>query len=361
MKHRLLKILTLFCIMICQSLFSSSQVSGQTTTIKNILFPINKNLVSKSFQIPPVVYSMRPGLVITGKYIVMIEPTADNIFTIFELPNCKYIGGFGKLGRGPNEFELPNAFSATRIPGGIRIFDRGEYEVNFSNFPSQKTFSVIQTLKYPPQIQILNSPFRLNDSVIIGIPYPSSDKQDKNFVSGFSKRPYIRYNLNSKKIDFFGEYPKLYPDKYFVNFWLIYFHNTVVSPDNKRFASFGTQVKMFRIYNANSTLEYEEIMKTQNDFFEGQWIRKNAYRFYSSVKATEKYIYAICENEYLNNLLNNKPTLEIWDWNANPIATFQLDRSVAAFDVTNDNRKLYFIDRQTQDKIFMHDLSGLVK
>lgn len=353
--------MTIFFLIIYHFLFSPITTYGQTTTLKNILFPIQKNLVYKSVQTPPIIYSMRPGFVITGKYLVMIEPKAENIFSLFELPNCNYIGGFGKLGRGPNEFEMPNAFSATKVTGGIRIFDRGEYEVDFSKFKSSKTFTVTQTLKYPPQIQILNSPFRLNDSIIIGIPYPnSSDNQNKNLINGLSKKPYIRLNLISQKIDYFGEYPVIYPNKYFSNFWLIYFHNTVVRPDNQKFASFNLQIKMFRIYNANTTLEKEVIMKTQNDFFEVEWIRKNAYRFYNSVKATQKYIYAICENEYSNNLLNSKPTLEIWDWSANPIASFQLDRSVAAFEVTQDNSKLYFIDRQTQDKIFMCDLTGLL-
>ena len=337
----------------------SGLVSGQTTTLKKVVFPLENDLVSKSFQTPPIIYSMRPGLVITGNYLAMIEGRAENIFSIFELPDCKYIGGFGKKGRGPNEFSLPNEFSATKVTGGIRIFDSGEYEVNFSNFKSRKTFTLTQTFKYPPQIQILNSPFRLNDSIIIGIPYPSTDKQNKNLKDGYSIKPYIRCNLKSGQIDYFGEYPKLYPDKYFINFWLIYFHNTAVRPDHQKFASFGTQVKMFRIFNANSTLEKEVIMKTQNDFFEGEWIRMNAYKFYNSVKATQKYIYAICENEYSHNLLNNKPTLEIWDWNANPVASFQLDRSVAAFDISDDDRKMYFIDRQTQDKIFLYDLSGL--
>jgi hypothetical protein len=331
--------------------------------LKDVKFPIEKSLISKTINTPPVIYSMSPGLVITGNYLVLIESQAEKIFSVFELPDCKYIGGFGKTGRGPKEFGPIDSQSATSTNGGIKLFDiyAGLLKIDLTNFASKKDFSIINLAKYSPKLQLLNDAFQINDSIICGIPYPQAEKMSNGkYISRFSQKPYIRCNIRSNFIDYFGEYPNLYPKKYSDNYWLIYFHKSVVKPDKKKFASFGTQVKMLSIYNSNGTLEKELIMKTQDNFFEGEYIRKNALKYYEKVKATDKYIFAICENEHSHNLLENKPTLEIWDWNANPVAIFHLDRPVAAFEVTQDGKTIYFIDRKTQDKIFTYELSGLL-
>jgi hypothetical protein len=53
-----------------------------------------------------------------------LKPRAEKLFSVFELPGCKFVGGFGVLGRGPDEFISINPYSATAISdNGIRIFD----------------------------------------------------------------------------------------------------------------------------------------------------------------------------------------------------------------------------------------------
>lgn len=346
------------------TLFIVHKSSNADAQIKDVKFPVEKNLVSKSIDTPPVIYSMHSGLVITGKYLVLIESKADHVFSVFKLPDCRYLGGFGILGRGPNEIGYINEQSATPTQSGIRIFDihSGLLKIDISDFELNKKFTLTKIAKFPPKLQMLNDPFLLNDSTVCGIPYPQVEKTSKgDYISRFSSKPYITYNLQSGQIDYFGKYPNIYPKVKSDYLWIVYFHKTVVKPDQQKFASFGNMIKMLSLYNSNSILEKESILRTQDNFFDGEYIRKNALMYYTSVKATDKYIFAICENVPIEEIFQNKPTLEIWDWNANPIACFNLDRPVAAFDVTPDSKTIYFIDHTTQDKIFVCEINGLLR
>ena len=94
-------------------------------------------------------------------------------------------------------------------------------------------------MKFPPILQTLNSPFQINDSIVCGIPYPQVEMKNSMPEYHFSKKPFIRFNTNTKEIDYFGSYPKLYPKKYLDKFWIIYINLTAVKPDKQKFASVG--------------------------------------------------------------------------------------------------------------------------
>ena len=204
----------------------------------------------------------------------------------------------------------------------------------------------------------MNDPLLLNDSIIIG----------KNFI--FSrpneykeqyKYKHVRYNNNSEQLSFFGPYPELYPIERKKLFPWIYSSNTLVKPDKTKFATFFIQVKMFRIYSSDGTIEKEVFLKKQKGFFDGQWIRKNAMKYYTCVRATNEYLYALCQNEHSHDLSKSKPTLEIWDWNGNPIAYLKLDQSICSFDVTDDNSKVYATSFNDMGEIFLYKIINYTK
>lgn len=327
-----------------------------TSIQETVKFPIVRSMVSTSVPIPPIVMAVRPGIVITGQYLVLIDQACDNIFNLFKLPECDYLGGFGKTGRGPNEFGTIDSKSAYRTQKGINLFGvyTGLIEIGLKEFQKGKKIELNNPIKYSFNLQYLNDPICISDTLICGIPYPKS-------ITTTIDKEYIRYNSRSNVSDFFGEYPKLYPLKYSSLYWMIFLRKTCVRPDNKKFASFYSNVKLIRIYNSDFILEKEILMETQPDLLDGVGIRSNPVRYYNIAKATDKFIYAICESELLHNLYNNLPTLEIWDWDGNPIAKIKLDRPVAAFDITEDDSRVYFIDNETQDKIFTCNLKDFLK
>lgn len=343
------------------SLFSFH--SCKQGTVEDVTFPIEKDLFSESLEVPPVIFASNPGMVITGKHLILIEPRADKLFSVFELPDCKYIGGFGVLGRGPDEFMSINPYTATAISKGIKIFDPnlGLMEIDITNFPSEKTFSSSIVVKFPAILQSIASPFQINDSTICGIPYPQMELRNGQPVTKISSKSYIRFNTNSNEIDYFGSYPILYPKKHSDTFWIIFMNVTAVKPDKEKFASVGYNIKFLRIYNNDGSLSKELIMKAPDDLLSEEPINRKAIIYYDAIKATNEYIYAISEETQFDNLLENLPKLEVWDWDGNPVIQFKLDRTVSAFEVTEDDKMIYFIDRQTQDRIFTYDLEGLLK
>lgn len=50
-----------------------------------------------------------------------------------------------------------------------------------------------------------------------------------------------------------------------------------------------------------------------------------------------KYAYILYENKHTKNRLENKPIIEIKEWDANPLACIEFDKLIYAFDLTGDN------------------------
>ena len=331
-------------------IFFNLNYKASTQKVKAIRFPIEKDLSSSAIKVPPVVYAKTPGVVITGNYLIVMRTDSDPLFSVFKMPDCNYLGDFGTLGKGPKDFERPDARTATATNKGFKIFDihKGLLFVDIKNFSSNKSFNIKQ-IKLPGELYILNDPIQVNDSIIYGLPYV-----------GKSDKLYVKYNIQSSEVDYFGDYPSVYPDKYKKHFWSIFWRHSVVKPDGSKFATFFDGVKMFRIYDNFGNLEKEVVMEIQ-DMFSGQQLKKHTINYYRVVKATDQYLYALCFNERRDNLLDHKPTMEIWDWKGNPVAALTLDKSILSFDVTRDNKTLYCMDMQAVDKIFIYLLDPVFK
>ena len=317
-------------------------------------YPVRKNINSKILKVKPVIYSTRSSTILYDNYLVQIETWSDTLFQVFKLPDCKYIGGFGKKGRGPKELPFHDAYGAACYENGVIVYDvyKGFVFIDLTNFESDKNITIQKKIKLPEELMLLNSIFLLNDSIIIG----SNNTQDKMRF----KYKYTRYNIHSDKIDYFGQYPDHYPESRKKLYPFIYGTKTVVKPDETKFASFCWQVKMFRIYSSDGTIEKEVFLKKQKDFFDGQWIRKNAVKYYTCVRATNEYLYALCQDEHSHDLSGSNPTLEIWDWKGNPIAFLKMDQSICSFDVTDDNSKVYASSFNDMDKIFVYETDRIM-
>lgn len=316
-----------------------------------IKFPIERSISPIKIKVPPVIYAKTPGVVLSGNYLVVMRSFSNPLYSVFEIPDCKYLGDFGNLGRGPKEFELPDARTATATEDGFKIFDahKGLLNIDITNFSLNKNFALKQ-LRLPGELYVLNDPIQLNDSLIYGLPYV-----------GKSEKIFVKYNSTSAEVSYFGEYPSFYPKKNREQYWGLLWRHSIVKPDETKFAIFFDHFKMFRLYNSSETLEKEVIMEIPDNLFNPKRKRGNLMIYYSVVKATDEYIYALCMNEHSDELVNNNPTIEVWDWNGNPIAKLYMKNSIFSFDVTNDNKKLYCIDRQITDKIFIYELGSLLE
>ena len=320
------------------------------SSISKLDFPIEVDLKSTSISIPVKVYGKLSSVIIYNDLLLCIEPFSDSIYSVFKLPSCSFIGSFGTNGRGPNEFNQPAASNTSLYENGIVSYDLSDrfFKIDLSEYITNKTVKV-SNIKLPGEISMLNNGFMLNDSIIIGKPY----------VGGKDNSPFVRYNINSGKVESFGIWPDIYPVDREKLFWSIYSGRSRVKPDQSMFATFVFKVKMFQIYKSNGDLYKEKIIETQEDFFENEWIRPYPIQYYTCVRATDSYIYALNVACPGPKMPENIPTLEIWDWEARPIAKISLDIPVNQFDISKDGKFMYCIDWNTMDKIFLYDLTRI--
>lgn len=329
-------------------------LSAQAGKTWNVTFPIQIKLKSKSIPTPPKFYGKMSSILIFNNLLISIEPYNDTIFSIFELPNCNFISSFGINGRGPNEFATPDSRNAFVTKNGITFKDLSErfISIDLTNYLKNRTY-VLHITKLPGELEILNNSFWLNDSTICGLPY----------IGGRFNKPYIRYNINTKKIDPFGIWPNIYPHRKETEkqSWIIYAGRSRVKPDQSMFVTFMFNIKMFRIYMNSGELFKEIILETQDNFFEGNEIRSYPKMYYTCIRTTDKYIFALNTACSIAEMPKKVPTLEIWDWNGKPIAEIQLDIPVNQFDITQDGKLVYCNDWNTMDKLYIYDVSGIIK
>ena len=319
----------------------------QESIVMKVRFPYTTSLRSKAFKVQDVVIGKMPALVVTNDFVIVLRTFTEPLYQIFSLPDCKYLGGIGHLGKGPVDFELPDARTGMRTKEGFKIFDvnKGYIYVNLLQYKKKKGFD-IKVIKMPGELYVLNDPIQLNDNVIIGLPEMWK-----------TNKMYVRYNIQAEKITYFGEYPAVFPERYRHLYWGAYWRHSVSKPDGTKFASFFDEVKMFRIYNDLGNIEVEKVMKIFNLFKGNNFSKKPKKYYYKTVRADNRYIYALCLDAYRNKLLDSYPSIEIWDWNGNPIASIKLDHHIKSFDITPDGKGIYAMDREISNEIFYYDLN----
>lgn len=70
-----------------------------------IKFPVEKSISPSVYKVPPVIFAKTPGVVISGNYFIVLRTFSDPLYSVFEMPDCNYLGDFGTLGKGSvNEY-----------------------------------------------------------------------------------------------------------------------------------------------------------------------------------------------------------------------------------------------------------------
>ena len=82
--------------------------------------------------------------------------------------------------------------------------------------------------------------------------------------------------------------------------------------------------------------------------------------YYSIPYSDDKYIYVICYNAKTSET-KKSTELQIWNWNAEPVAVLNLDKGLRQFTVSKEKRRLYATDplndvNKVNSKIFWCDL-----
>lgn len=53
---------------------------------------------------------------------------------------------------------------------------------------------------------------------------------------------------------------------------------------------------------------------------------------------------------------NRIQELQVWNWDGKPIARYDMDRKLTLFTVSDKEKKIYAVDGDTEDVIYVYDL-----
>jgi hypothetical protein len=269
--------------------------------------------------------------------IWVLQTKKDTLFDVFDLHDYRYLYSTGTKGSGPDDFVFPMEQTIQVTDNGFTIFDG--YTMKTMELQSKGSLHTILNEKIFDVFPV-NGFAKLNDSLCIAFADCS--------IGTTGDFEYQIKNTFSKKIIKVSEYPNLTINKYDQDQRCqIYSKYVIVSPTKEKFAAFYSYFKFFRIYSIEGNLEKEIHVNiapySTNDL--DDWTKRNIY--YRRPVPTEKYIYAPCSSN----------EIQIWDWNGNPVMQYFLDRNFHSFAVSEKLQKLYTISYESEDKIFVYDLS----
>ncbi len=321
--------------------YSCSSEKGNKFVIKVNDFPVKSGLKAKVVDIPPV--AITPfNLFITKEKLVMFNMKKDTIFDVFKLPECGYLFAAGGKGEGPDDFFDIDRRSFIPTDKGFKVFFQGhkalkEVEIH------ENTVEIVQekTLKFDIDQYPVNGFTLINDTSYI-------------YWSGLkTETEYDLLNTKTQERKSFSPYPgwcksELKEDKMFT-----YVKNVTVKPNGKMFAAFYGYFKKFRIYDCQGNL-LKDVSVEINPYDESLNKENRTIFYFSYPKSSDKYIYALCKNADNQTMVN--PELQIWRWDGTPVGCYSLDRQISLFAVSEEYGKIYAINGDIEDEIYIYDL-----
>lgn len=311
-------------------------------------FPVQSELSAKVITIPPL--AMNPyNMLITNNKLILFNMKKDTIFDVFHLPECNFLYSCGYKGEGPNDFLGVDRRSMVATPNGFKVL--------FQHNQVLKEVSVDEHKIWIDKKR--NKAFKLDQNPINGF-LPVNDSVYV-YWSGFEKETeYNVVNYNTNQTISVSSYPKWTTAEKEENKLFTYVKNSVASPDGRMFASFYGYFKRFRIYNDQGQLLKDVSVEIPpfNDDLENEVQDRTIY-YNSYPKASGKYIYTLCKSGKSTDTKESE--LQVWKWDGTPVASYKLDRVITLFAIFEKEQKIYAIDGENEDMVYMYQLPGSMK
>lgn len=318
------------------SIFVCSCISNNKQLLS---LPVSVRLQADSIIVPPVILSAT-RLFIAHDMLVIYEQQKDTMFSFWKLPQCLYEFSAGKKGEGPNEFlQLDRVFVET--VNGFKTFELSsnkikDLKIDFKDDGNGKLELLAVKRLTIDQIPLNRFTF-LSDSSYCFL----SNNED------------YEYTLLDKKGNshLFSPYPNLlYKKSDEINTFL-YNKLLVGKPDGDKFASFYAYIKMMKIYDNEGNVLKELLMEEPTNLDNGD----NRFAYYSTFPyATNDHIYVMTNED------DSSKVLQVWSWEGIPLSQCILDKSVDAFAVSEKYKRLYAIDNERDNVIYVYKLDNIV-
>ena len=229
--------------------------------------------------------------------------------------------------------------------------------------PTKQGFSVldngsIKEVELTDQLKVTSTKKMFDDNILMNGYYALGENKYFTFGEITDVNEFNFFDKTTDSIAAIGTYPDWVLTDQAHSRFMTGIKGCVVHPDKSRFATFYGRMKHARIHNSNGELLHDITIQTAPYLEKLTSLNpKDLPNFYGYAQATDKYIYVLCANKLPGDDGSElKQTLEVWDWQGNPIACYRLNKKVSSFAISETNKKIYGIDGETEHVLYSHDL-----
>ncbi|MTI88315.1 MAG: hypothetical protein FH748_10135 [Balneolaceae bacterium] len=276
--------------------------------------------------------------------LLVVSTEADTLIKVYD-ENENFVSGFGRIGRGPNEFSSPPFISEGIIKGDKKYIFAYNSQLNKLNvidlnktIKSNKIVS-LKEYEFPSDLMGVSNIFYVNEDTLMGMYsdhfYKKLDGKKGGFYYFPKTKKFETFELTNLTIDPFSTIDESNLNARF----------PILSRDRKTFALLMRYAPIFEILDVGS--------KSVNTFYiesypETYVYSLEAYRdfeltnYYDFAYSGEKYIYILYKGKPFS-LEPKKSKIQVLDWDRNPIAEYIVPKEygLSLFAVDEDKKVLY--------------------
>ena len=327
------------------AMFCACTGSGKHETITE--FAETSELVAEIVTVP-VPYLVPRYMGITGNYLFVHKVREEKLFSIYSLPDLNYLGDAGIKGQGPHDFNLLDTRSFQVTSNGFKVID--------ANLNMLKEVEIVDG-----GLQVNKSKLLFSKGMVSNGFYPFGEDRYVVFTQPDSEKEFALYDERTGDLILSeGEYPHWLEIPKDMPPFLVYLKTCVSHPNGKRFAAFYGRFKRWRLFDESlNILKDIDVRVSPYDADATLEPSKQPVFYVGQPYATNKIIYVLCSNK--NTSKGGRSELQLWDWDGNPLACYTFDHKLSLMAISEEYGKIYGIDNQIEDKIYVYDLPNLNK
>ena len=290
-------------------------------------------------------------MLVKDSFLIMTNISGENLFLIFSLPDFKLVKSFGKMGRGPDEFQFPRLIPADTDDCICYIYESANNNISTLN-------NDLSLTKLPFKLADAQTKRMMNDKQVVSLSpnefvYAESVKSGKA-IFDFKVSPDSVQHKNIFNLSFSDAYKS----------WVSYIGDFGVNAEKQR------AVYAYKYFKRLVFIDFEKNTSRTLVFNPDEAKNKKApsglgpenITYYWGMSAQKDFVYVMYSGrapvEVLKEARKNIHYIfvEKFDWNGNPVAKYKLDRW-GYFCADEQRNKLYVASTYDAEPFFEFDLN----
>ncbi|MCF8224028.1 MAG: TolB-like 6-bladed beta-propeller domain-containing protein [Bacteroidales bacterium] len=279
---------------------------------------------------PSAIFIYDTAIIITNS-----RPQNDYIFYTYNT-EFKFIGRFGKSGRGPDEFVTPitcGQFEKTDSSIMLWVHDINKYKIRLVNVTQsliQKKTITDQIIIEPRSIETGRNVFVLNENMLAG---SSMGQTGRIFW----------HSLESKQTQWQDFFPEVSYDPIQDQLYNLYVGTERINTKNSKLVSALLHFKEIDVFNFDGSLAYSIVFSKkviEPDFFRSPEnpLPNSLKHYYCDLTLSNDFIYClnlgISLSQRRSGFSNVIPNIEVFSWDGDAQSNFIADRFISDIAVS---------------------------